>query len=136
MNAPTIDEYIDQKARALTPADRTRLLSLLDRCREKARAVPPGLHPRLAAQITLLADLLADAPEDEAEWRSGRPWPEFAVGAFYIVKGMDCIPDSVPDLGFRDDAKLLDRIFERNRTAILRAAERRHLEATAESALP
>lgn len=136
MKAPTIDEYIEQKARALTPGDRRQLTALLPRCREKSAQVPADRHPRLAAQITLLADLLDHAPADEKTWAAGQPWPELAVGAFYILKGVDCIPDSVMDIGFTDDARLLDRIFERNRGAILRAAERREVSVPVESTLP
>ncbi len=136
MKAPTIDEYIERKAQDLSAKDLAQLPALLERCRAKAQRVPTDRHPRLASQITLLAKLLESLPSLAADRPGVDPWRELAVGAFYVVKGVDCIPDSVPDIGFTDDARLLDRIFARNRTAILRAAERRNLAESLTSAMP
>jgi len=40
---------------------------------------------------------------------------ELAVAASYLLKGFDIIPDGVKEIGFDDDAVLLDRVFARNR---------------------
>lgn len=134
MKAPTIDEYIESKARELTTRDFARLPQLLDQCRAKAGNIPTGRHPRLAAQIEVMASLLESESRARASERECRR--ELAVGAFYVVKGVDCIPDTVPDIGYADDARLLDRIFSRNREAILRAAEGNPLAEQLPQALP
>jgi uncharacterized membrane protein YkvA (DUF1232 family) len=38
------------------------------------------------------------------------------VAAYYILKGADIIPDSIPEIGLTDDARILARVFERNAT--------------------
>jgi uncharacterized membrane protein YkvA (DUF1232 family) len=40
---------------------------------------------------------------------------EIAFAAEYLLKGFDVIPDHLPDIGLADDARLLQRIIERNR---------------------
>jgi uncharacterized membrane protein YkvA (DUF1232 family) len=39
---------------------------------------------------------------------------EAGAAAFYILKGVDIIPDSIPEIGLTDDARILARVFERN----------------------
>jgi len=39
---------------------------------------------------------------------------EAGVAAYYILKGADIIPDSIPEIGLTDDARILARVFERN----------------------
>jgi uncharacterized membrane protein YkvA (DUF1232 family) len=50
--------------------------------------------------------------------RSTDPLPvhlaEAGVAAYYILKGADIIPDSIPEIGLTDDARILARVFERN----------------------
>ena len=41
---------------------------------------------------------------------------EAGVAAYYILKGADIIPDSIPEIGLTDDARILARVFERNAT--------------------
>ncbi|NDG70700.1 MAG: DUF1232 domain-containing protein [Proteobacteria bacterium] len=52
--------------------------------------------------------------------RSTDPLPqdlaEAGVAAYYILKGADIIPDSIPEIGLTDDARILARVFERNAT--------------------
>ena len=39
---------------------------------------------------------------------------EAGVAAYSILKGVDIIPDSIPEIGLTDDARILARVFERN----------------------
>lgn len=39
---------------------------------------------------------------------------EAGVAAAYLLKGMDLIPDSIPEIGLTDDARLIARVFDRN----------------------
>ena len=39
---------------------------------------------------------------------------EAGVAAAYILKGVDLIPDTIPEIGLTDDARILARVLERN----------------------
>jgi uncharacterized membrane protein YkvA (DUF1232 family) len=41
---------------------------------------------------------------------------EAGVAAAYILKGVDLIPDSIPEIGLTDDARILARVLDRNPT--------------------
>jgi uncharacterized membrane protein YkvA (DUF1232 family) len=39
---------------------------------------------------------------------------ELAVAAHYLLKGVDLIPDHIPEIGLADDEIILRRVFARN----------------------
>ncbi len=39
---------------------------------------------------------------------------EAGVALTYLLKGMDLIPDSVPEIGLTDDARIVARVIDRN----------------------
>lgn len=122
MKAPTIDEFIVARAAALTVDDIAQLSRLVAGCREKAGRIPTEHYPRLPHQIAVLVAMLRQCPQPRPAILPESAWRELIVGASYLTKGVDCIPDQVPELGYADDAGLIDKIFERNRPAILRAS--------------
>ena len=72
------------------------------------------VHYDLVHGIELLIGLL-ESPETE---NCFDPLPkhlaEAGVAAAYILKGVDIIPDSIPEIGLTDDARIVARVLERN----------------------
>jgi len=118
MTACTINEYLDRSARKLTTADMDRLLHLRNRLIAKAESADPKRHTRLAHQANLLVRFLT------ARRRALDPdspfWSEMAAAAYYLLKGMDFIPDDLEEVGYDDDALVLDRFFDNHRAEIMR----------------
>jgi uncharacterized membrane protein YkvA (DUF1232 family) len=46
---------------------------------------------------------------------------EIAFAAGYLLKGFGVIPDHLPNIGLADDARVLERIVQRNRLELHRA---------------
>jgi uncharacterized membrane protein YkvA (DUF1232 family) len=133
MKAPTLDEYIKDHAARLVPADRGRIRARASQLHERAGQADATRHPRLRAQAAVLAELFSN---EASTGKLSRAEAEAAVGALYLLKGFDIIPDEVVPIGFDDDALLLDRIFERNRAALAGWAGDRFSEETLREALP
>lgn len=122
MKAATIDEYIENAASGIVPGELGRLADLSGRLWDKVTEADPVRHPRLQAQARILEILLVtyqprydELPSDER-----RALGELGVAASYLLKGYDVIPDEVEEIGFDDDAFLVDAVFSRNRDVIER----------------
>ena len=112
MKAPTIDQYIERTARKLGPKGWFELHPRASRLLERAAQADSVRHPRLCAQASVLQLLLSSPGKKEIPPELAS---ELAVAASYLLKGFDIIPDGVKEIGFDDDAVLLDRVFARNR---------------------
>ncbi len=112
--APTIDEYIEAERESIDRAALRRLIGFSHRVRLKLVEPGAAAHPEflIGAERLLLA--LEKANGDGVKDPLPPGLQEAGVGIEYLLKGMDLIPDSVPELGFVDDAKLVERVVERN----------------------
>lgn len=112
--AISIDEFIDTETAAFHAADLLDLRKHADGLRSKMHTEQARVHYDLVRGIEMLIDLL-----DSTEVHScSDPLPahlaEAGVAASYILKGVDLIPDSIPEIGMTDDARILARVLERN----------------------
>ncbi len=109
-----MDDHIEREARAFTAEalrDLRRHLPALARKREAALAQD---RPALAEGIGLLGAWLASGAVAEAADPLPDQLAEAGVAAHYVLKGMDLIPDTVPDLGLADDELIVGRILQRH----------------------
>ncbi len=120
MKASTIDEYIENAASGIAPGELGRLADLSARLWDKVVEADPVRHPRLQAQARILEILLVNyhSGYDSQPAYKQRALLELGVAASYLLKGFDVIPDEVDEIGFDDDAYLVDSVFKRNRQAI------------------
>ena len=109
-----IDEFLDAEASSIRAKDLLALRRHIDGLRGKMNSEQARVHYDLVRGIELLI-VLIESPEVEA---CADPLPahlaEAGVAANYILKGMDFIPDSIPEIGLTDDARVLARVLERN----------------------
>jgi len=120
VKAATIDEYIENAASGIVPGELGRLADLSGRLWDKVTEADPVRHPRLQAQARILEILLVSylPGHDSLPAKKQRALAELGVAASYLLKGYDVIPDEVDEIGFDDDAFLIDAVFSRNREVI------------------
>ena len=112
--AVSIDDFLEEEVSRFEARDLSGLRRHIDGLRAKMQTEQARTHYDLVCGIELLIELL-QSPEVEA---CSDPLPrhlaEAGVAAAYILKGIDLIPDSIPEIGLTDDARILARVLERN----------------------
>lgn len=103
-------EFIAQGARFVTPEALGALRGLLPQVGSKARGIKDS--DRLRQRLDLLALYAAEEPAKQG----GSLQVEREVGfvLYYFLKGFDVIPDSIPDVGYVDDALLVETVLRRH----------------------
>jgi uncharacterized membrane protein YkvA (DUF1232 family) len=109
-----LDDYI-QKASLTMTADHLRELAGMTRqMREKLTMEQARQHFDLHEGTDVLVRLL----ESEVVAGCTDPLPvwlaEAGVAAAYLLKGVDLIPDWIPEIGLTDDARIVARVLDRN----------------------
>jgi hypothetical protein len=112
--AVSIDDFLDAEVSKFRAADLVGLRRHISGLRGKMESEQAQVHYDLVHGIELLIGLL-ESPETE---NCFDPLPkhlaEAGVAAAYILKGVDIIPDSIPEIGLTDDARIVARVLERN----------------------
>lgn len=112
--AVSIDEFIESERATLDSKSLVKLVGLIPNLRAKMQTEQAQVHYDLVEGVDLLIKVLQSP--DVAQ--SSDPLPshlaEAGVAAYYILKGVDIIPDSIPEIGLTDDARILARVLERN----------------------
>lgn len=114
--AVSLDEYIERKAPSVRADDLRNLRKHIGALRAKLELAESRGHDELVKGVELLMAVL-ESPEVA---RSRDPLPaslaEAGVAAVYLLKGIDIIPDSIPDIGLADDEWIVARVIARNPT--------------------
>ncbi len=112
--AISLDDFIDESRAEVSAADIRDLAKLHAEVKAKLATDQARQHHDLQAGVRLLMEFISS---DEAR-NAADPLPtalaEAGLGIRYLLKGIDFIPDSVPEIGMTDDARLVARILERN----------------------
>lgn len=112
--AISIDEFIESERGDMT-ADRLRGLGAFSvQIFAKLATDQARQHHDLHEGTHCLMRLLAS--EEVACCADPLPprLAEAGVALAYLLKGMDLIPDSVPEIGLTDDARIVARVIDRN----------------------
>lgn len=111
-SAVSIDEYLDQKLASFKAADLDALRARIGGLRAKMHQASERGHHDLASGMKRIIALL------EASRPSSDPLPrhlaEAGVAAAYLLKGVDIIPDAIPQIGLMDDEWIVRRVLDRN----------------------
>jgi uncharacterized membrane protein YkvA (DUF1232 family) len=112
--AISIDEFIESEVENYNASDFLSLRDHVDALRSKMQTEQAQIHFDLQQGVELLIRWI------ESDQFKGLQDPlpahlaEAGVAAAYILKGVDLIPDSIPEIGLTDDARILARVLERN----------------------
>jgi hypothetical protein len=117
----TIDEFIEEGIDCVdATAFRFSLHALNARLWAKLESVNADEYPGLREAIQVIIRVF----ESREAWQAKNPLPrwlaEVAFGARYLLKRFDFIADHLPEVGLADDARLLERILERNQLELRR----------------
>jgi hypothetical protein len=112
--AVSIDEFIEQEKGQVSADDLLALRSRTSALREKAACEQALPHHDLVAGIDLLIRLIESIEVDQCVEPLPGHLAEAVVAANYILKGVDFIPDAIPEIGLVDDARICARVLERN----------------------
>jgi uncharacterized membrane protein YkvA (DUF1232 family) len=100
--------YVERGAACVGEGDLTRLPRLLPQLRQKA-ALIDSKHLRQRIEILVQCATRVARTDDESAARR-----ESAFALFYLLKGYDLVPDSIPEVGFLDDMQIVDAVFRRH----------------------
>ena len=112
--APTTDSYVDKGADLVSSEAILTLREMLPIIRKKLYQV------KAPTSFVLGVELLAIYFEETL----GAPvsvWParqQTAFALLYFLKGYDRIPDSIPEIGYVDDAAVINQVIENNRQCL------------------
>ncbi len=112
--ALTIDEFIETQRDSFDGSELRRFVGFAHRVRAKLEEPGVELQPGFAEEAERLLVALERANADGVSDPLPDDLREAGVAVRYLLKGADLIPDSVPEIGFVDDARLVSRVVERN----------------------
>ena len=121
-------EYIEFHVQQITPKETAEVLGNLPKIREEIGQVEVAAFPRAKAQFSFLADLAEAFVTGKADDLPYHAALEAILAINYLHDGTDLIPDSLPDVGYMDDALIAHTVFRRNRETYQRYAEERGLD--------
>lgn len=112
--AVSIDEFIDAERANMDSAKIKHLVALIPSLRAKMETEQARAHYDLIQGVEVLIQIIQSQEVNLCTDPLPVHLAEAGMAAAYILKGADIIPDSIPEIGLTDDARILARVFERN----------------------
>ncbi|MFM8764576.1 MAG: DUF1232 domain-containing protein [Spartobacteria bacterium] len=112
--AVSIDEFIEAERANFTSKSLIKLVDLIPNLRAKMETEQARVHYDLIEGVETLIRILQSPDVSSSSDPLPKHLAEAGVAAYYILKGADIIPDSIPEIGLTDDARIVARVFERN----------------------
>lgn len=112
--AISIDEFIETERPEITAAILLELAGFSKEIASKLATEQARQHHDLQEQTGHLLRLFNSDIVKQATDPLPNALAEAGVAARYLLKGIDLIPDSIPEIGLTDDARIMARVFERN----------------------
>lgn len=112
--AVSIDEFIESEVENFTVSDFLALRDHVEALRAKMGTEQARVHYDLQEGVELLIGWIESGEVESCQTRLPAHLAEAGVAAAYILKSVDLIPDSIPEIGLTDDARILARVLERN----------------------
>jgi uncharacterized membrane protein YkvA (DUF1232 family) len=114
----TIDQYIESQRQDVNSTNLRVLGTFSSRLLDKLKETDANEYPGLREAVHLIVRVL----ESPAVQQAKDPLPtwlaETGFAASYLLKRYDLIPDHLPEIGLADDALMLQRVIERNRSEL------------------
>jgi len=110
----SIDEFIDRESRAMDAETLRKIAGMTQQMREKLNTDQARQHRDLHEATDVLVRFLESAEVAGCSDPLPTSHAEAGVAAAYLLKGVDLIPDWMPEIGLTDDARILSCVRERN----------------------
>lgn len=112
--AISLDDYIESARSAITSDDIARLSGFRTQIDQKLQTDQARQHRDLHDGVETIFRFLTSPAVLAATDPLPRDVAEAGVALNYLLKGIDIIPDSIPEIGMTDDARLVARVLARN----------------------
>ena len=112
--APTTDSYVAKGADLVSSEAILTLRDMLPDIRKKLYQV--NAPTAFVQSVELLAIYFEETLGSPASVWPARQQTAFAL--LYFLKGYDRIPDSIPEIGYVDDAAVVNQVIENNRQSL------------------
>lgn len=112
--AVTLDEYIESERGKITAEGLRELSGFSAQLFAKLATEQARQHLDLHEGTEHLVRLLESSEVQGCKDPLPPHLAEAGVAASYLLKGMDLIPDSIPEIGLTDDARIVARVLARN----------------------
>jgi uncharacterized membrane protein YkvA (DUF1232 family) len=118
-DVPSLARYVDEGAKLVTPEAIATLRGMRASLLAKIAGIADSavLRQRLEL-LTSYCEATSETPNDTTTLR------EVAFALLYFLKGLDRIPDSVPEVGLLDDAMVVQSVLQRHETVLEAYAKR------------
>ncbi|MGV3532652.1 MAG: hypothetical protein ACO1QR_09815 [Chthoniobacteraceae bacterium] len=120
-------EYIEFHVSQLTPREVDGIRSRLSAIREEIGRIEVPAFPHAQKQYTFFVDLVDAFLSGLADDFPYQAALEAMIALNYLHDGSDLIPDSLPDIGYMDDALIAHTVVARNHEAYREYAERQDI---------
>jgi len=107
----SIQEFVVQGGQAITAGEVDTFRRQLALYKLKAETLEAAGQSRLRERTAFLLRFVEDVLDDEYVTSDFAALPEAIFAVRYVAKGVDIIPDSVPGLGYSDDAAVVNAVF-------------------------
>ena len=107
----SISEYVERCASLLTPEYLDEVRGELPILNLQFAAISVRQFPHLQQQLKLLIDFLEDTAVGVFPDASDASRKETAFALRYMVKEVDIIPDSIPEIGYADDSLIVRTVL-------------------------
>jgi uncharacterized membrane protein YkvA (DUF1232 family) len=112
----TIDQFIEAQRQEVCSTDLRVLGTFTDRMLDKLTESSAQEYPGLNEAVHLIVRVLGLPAVQQARDPLPAWLAEIGFAAGYLLKRFDLIPDHVANVGLADDALILQRVIERNRS--------------------
>ena len=108
-----ISSYVSRGGKALTCDQKMQVLSQLPLIREKIKSINTERHPNLPGQLGFFLALAGECHGHIPLELPPDVLAEILFALSYCLKTMDFIPDTIPDIGYADDAAVVEEVLRR-----------------------
>jgi uncharacterized membrane protein YkvA (DUF1232 family) len=116
----TIDEFIEDQAQHVNSIDISVLGAFSGRLLDKLKGTHADEYPGLREAVHVIIRVLESPRAQQTKDPLPRWLAETGFAAGYLLKRFDLIPDHVAEIGFADDALILQRVVRRNQSELHR----------------
>lgn len=107
----SIQDFVTQGGQSVTAGEVGAFRNHLAAYKLKAEMLEAAGQPRLREQSSLLLRYIEDVLDDVHVPEDFSALPEAVFAMRYLAKGVDIIPDSVPGIGYSDDAEVVHAVL-------------------------
>lgn len=118
------NDYIVYHAHRLSPKDLRTLAEQIPSLREGFAEIRTSQFPHTPERLHFLADVVEAFVSGTYDTLPFESVAEAAFALIYLHQEIDLLPDSLPEIGFTDDAIIVALVLERNAPAFVLFSEK------------